>query len=95
MASFPCVHHVEIGAVDGARVVDMLTSQFTFKVKATRQTAAADQWLLVKENARVLVTCLRTPEAMLIEVCRPSQAALCLYGFRLMDASSFIFKVLK
>ncbi|CAG5119347.1 unnamed protein product [Candidula unifasciata] len=67
MTSFPCVHHIEIGAVNGPQVVETLTSQFTFRVKARRQTELADQWLLLKENSRILVTSLKTPDLMLIK----------------------------
>ncbi|GFS03980.1 4-hydroxyphenylpyruvate dioxygenase [Elysia marginata] len=59
MAGFACVHHIEIGAVDGAGTVDVLRDRFTFTLQATRFTPLADQWLLAKNNTRFLITSLK------------------------------------
>ncbi|RUS81206.1 hypothetical protein EGW08_011036 [Elysia chlorotica] len=60
MAGFGCVHHIEIGVTDGPLTVDILKNRFTFTIRATRFTSLADQWLLVKNNTRFLVTSLKS-----------------------------------
>ncbi|KAK3758612.1 hypothetical protein RRG08_019523 [Elysia crispata] len=62
MTGFGCVHHIEIGVQDGPRIVDIFKNRFTFSVRATRFTPLADQWLLVKNNTRFLITSLKSAD---------------------------------
>lgn len=68
MSCYPCVHHVEIGVVDGPAAVECLKLHYGFKVTAFRQSAVADQWLLVRNDTRFLVTSLKTGDQELLKV---------------------------
>jgi hypothetical protein len=68
MANFPCVHHIEIGAVDGSETVNILTSKFSFQVKAIRQTEVANQWLVTKNNIKFVITTLKSHDVKAIKV---------------------------
>ncbi|KAK7009789.1 4-hydroxyphenylpyruvate dioxygenase-like protein isoform X1 [Biomphalaria glabrata] len=67
MSCYPCVHHVEIGVVDGPATVECLKLHYGFKVIAFRQSAVADQWLLVRNDTRFLVTSLKTGDQELLK----------------------------
>ncbi|KAH9492365.1 hypothetical protein Btru_026360 [Bulinus truncatus] len=67
MACYPCVHHIEIGVVDGLGTVEIFKLQYDFKVVAYRKSLVADQWLLVSNNTRFLITSLKTSDGDLLK----------------------------
>ncbi|XP_046368986.1 4-hydroxyphenylpyruvate dioxygenase-like protein [Haliotis rufescens] len=51
-----CLHHIELGVKDGSKLTQKLTSQYSFKLIATRTSAVAKQWVLTTGQARFLLT---------------------------------------